>query len=439
MAVECGRANLFGGSGRAIGFPRLAATISGMDRMTQDTAFTPLRLGPLVLRNRFVKSGANEGMSRGGLPTRALVEHHRAIAAGGTALCTVAYGAISPEGRTFADQLHLHPAAIAPLRVLTDAVHGEGAAASLQITHGGAFSFLKQPDGRRPGSASGGFNPTGALHGAPFKRALTVAEMEALADRFAEAALMAAEAGFDAVEIHMGHGYLLSQFLSRGENRRRDDFGGDMAGRARFPRMVLQRVLDAVGQRLAVVCKIGVFEGYRGGNSLADVVTLARLLESDGAHMLVLSGGMNVQSPWWIFGSKMPVADMKTHEPSRIGRLALDALALMQPRRLAFSELYFRDYSRAVRAATRLPLGYLGGVKSRANVAAVMGDGFDAVVLGRALLHDPDLVRGFESGALAATGCTSCNRCVATMHTPAGTHCVLHGTPDPRANQIVAA
>ncbi|TDP44383.1 2,4-dienoyl-CoA reductase-like NADH-dependent reductase (Old Yellow Enzyme family) [Zavarzinia compransoris] len=400
-------------------------------------AFTPLRLGPLTLRNRFIKSGANEGMSRDGLPTRALVEHHRAIAAGGAALCTVAYGAISPAGRTFADQLCLHDEAVAPLRVLTDAVHREGAAASLQITHGGAFSFLRPADGRRPGSASGGFNPTGALHGTPFKRPLAEAELEALADGFAVAARLAGEAGFDAVEIHMGHGYLLSQFLSPGENRRRDRFGGDMAGRARFPRLVLQRVLDAVGGRMAVLCKIGVFEGYRGGNGIADVVALARLLEGDGAHLLVLSGGMNVQAPWWIFGSKMPVAEMKAAEPNRLARLALSALALMQPRRLDFRELYFREPSRAVRAATRLPLGYLGGVTSMAGVRTALADGFDAVVLGRALLHDPDLVRRFQAG-LPSSGCTACNRCVATMHTPAGTHCVLHGTPDAAPNRIVA-
>ena len=193
--------------------------------MATGKAFTPLTLGPLGLRNRFVKSGANEGMYRRGLPTKALVRHHREIAAGGAAMTTMAYCAVAPEGRTFADQLFIRPEALAPLRALTDAVHGEGAAISAQITHGGAFSFLKPTDGRRPGSASGGFNPTGALHGVPLKRALDPSELPVLADTFADGARLAREAGFDAVEIHMGHGYLLSQFLSPGENKRRDDFG----------------------------------------------------------------------------------------------------------------------------------------------------------------------------------------------------------------------
>lgn len=403
-----------------------------------DKAFEGWTLGPLRLRNRFVKSGANEGMYRGSLPTRALVEHHRRIAAGGVALTTMAYAAIERDGRTFEDQLWLRPEAVAPLRVLTDAVHREGAAASAQITHGGAFGFVKPSDGRRPASASAGFNPSGALHGMMMKRALTPAELDALAGRFAAAAVTAREAGFDAVEIHMGHGYLLSQFLSPGENRRRDDFGGSVEKRARFPRMVLRRVLDAVGRDMAVLCKIGVFEGYRGGAGAGQAAELARLLEADGAHMLVLSAGMNVQSPWWIFGSKMPIPEMKQAEPSFIARRALDMLALMQPRRLEFHELYLRDFSRQVRAAVSMPLGYLGGVKSLANVADVMADGFDALVLGRALLHDPDLVDAFRDGRLTASGCTACNCCVATMHGPSGSHCVLRPAPNPADNAVIA-
>ncbi|MDD3443812.1 MAG: NADH:flavin oxidoreductase, partial [Zavarzinia sp.] len=365
--------------------------------MTDQTvsAFSPLKIGPVTLRNRFIKSGANEGKSRAGLPTEALVEHHRAIAAGGVGLNTVAYCAVAPEGRTFEDQIHLHGDAVPSLRVLTDAVHREGAAVAAQITHGGAFSFLKPPPGTKPGSSSGGFNPTGALHGAPLKRALDPGELDSIADQFAAGARIAREAGFDAVEIHMGHGYLLSQFLSPGENRRRDEFGGDMEGRARFPRMVLRRVLDAVGGDMAVMCKIGVFEGYRGGNDGDAAAELARLLAADGAHMLVLSGGMNVQSPWWIFGSKMPIRQMKAADPSFIGRRALDALALMQPKALRFSEMYLRDHSLKVRAATRLPLGFLGGVKSMDNVRRVLADGFDAIVIGRALLREPDLVHRF--------------------------------------------
>ena len=110
--------------------------------MHANTPWSPLTLGPLTLRNRFIKSATNEGMAKGGVPSKALVEHHRQMAAGGAAMTTVAYCAIEADGRTFEDQVTLDADSLPHLRVLTDAVHREGAAASAQITHGGAFTFL---------------------------------------------------------------------------------------------------------------------------------------------------------------------------------------------------------------------------------------------------------------------------------------------------------
>lgn len=107
-------------------------------------AFTPVRIGPLTLRNRLIKAGANEGMTPDGMPNKALVKHHRDVAAGGVAMTTVAYGAVAPDGRTFAHQFHMHDVVVPHLRVLTDAVHREGAAACLQITHGGSFTMMRQ-------------------------------------------------------------------------------------------------------------------------------------------------------------------------------------------------------------------------------------------------------------------------------------------------------
>ena len=126
-------------------------------------ALEPWPLGPLRLRNRFIKSATNEGMAPGGVPTQALVRHHRAMAAGGVGMTTVAYCAITPDGRTFPDQVVLDDATVKHLRVLTDAVHAEGGAASAQVTHGGAFNFLPALSTKYPLSASGGFNAAGAL------------------------------------------------------------------------------------------------------------------------------------------------------------------------------------------------------------------------------------------------------------------------------------
>lgn len=401
-------------------------------------AWSPLTLGPLTLRNRFIKSATNEGMAKNGVPSKALVEHHRQMAAGGAAMTTVAYCAIEADGRTFEDQVTLNADSLPHLRVLTDAVHREGAAASAQITHGGAFTFLPTlTHSKYPLSASGGFNSVGVISGRFFKTAMTRAHMDHIADRFVEGARNARDAGFDAVEIHMGHGYLLSQFLSPPYNHRKDEYGGDAAGRARFPVEVLTRVLDAVGRDLAVVCKICVTEGHKKGASIDDVIATAHALEAAGAHLLVLSGGMNVEAPWAIFGSNMPSSAVQVIQHP-VMRFATRLMSWVEPK-VTFRELYFREHSQQVRTAVNMPLAYLGGAKSLTGVEQVMRDGFDAVVMGRALIHEPQLVNQFRDGTTTVSGCTACNQCVTSMYTAAGTHCVLRGAADPAPNQIPAA
>ncbi len=399
-----------------------------------DDAFTSIRLGPLTLRNRFIKAATNEGMARDGLPTKALVEHHRTMAAGGAAMSTVAYCAVSADGRTFVDQLQLTKAVVPHLRVLTDAVHHEGAAACAQITHGGAFNFLPQLSTRYPRSASGGFNAPGMLVGRLFKKAMTTDDLERITDEFVQGARRARECGFDVVEIHMGHGYLLSQFLSPKYNHRRDEFGGDAEHRAGFPAMVLRRVLDAVGTEMAVTCKLSVTEAFKGGGTAEDAVVIAGVLEREGAHLLVLSGGMNVESPWAIFGSPLP----KTAAgpvPGWVGAASAKLLQLTAPK-MQFRELYLRPHSLKVRAAVQMPLAYLGGAKSVAGIRQVLDDGFDYVVMGRALIHDPALVGKFRDGSVTESGCTACNECVALMYSPGGTGCVLRGANDIELNRL---
>jgi 2,4-dienoyl-CoA reductase-like NADH-dependent reductase (Old Yellow Enzyme family) len=396
-------------------------------------ALSPWALGPLHLRNRVIKSATNEGMAPGGVPTQALVRHHRAMAAGGVGLTTVAYCAVHPDGRTFPDQVVLDGAAARHLRVLTDAVHAEGGAASAQLTHGGAFNFLPALSTKYPFSASGGFNPAGALSGRLFKTAMTPADMDRMTADFVAAARTARDAGFDAVELHMGHGYLLSQFLSPVYNRRRDGYGGSAEVRARFPAQVLGAVLDAIGDTTAVLCKISLYAGHPGGGTVEDSVAQARVLSEAGAHLVVLSSGMNVETPWHIFGSPMPKSAM-AGQGSRLMKMAAKILEWRQPR-LAFRELYNLEAARQVRAAVATPLAYLGGAKSVAGIEQAMREGFDAVVMGRALIHRSDLLQAFARGELTQSGCTACNECIATMYTPGGTRCVLTGNDDPELNR----
>jgi 2,4-dienoyl-CoA reductase-like NADH-dependent reductase (Old Yellow Enzyme family) len=410
--------------------------------MSVVSPFSPVRIGPLTLRNRFIKSATNEGMAKGGVPSKLLVEHHRRMAAGGAAMTTVAYCAISPDGRTFEDQVTLDDASLPHLRALTDAVHCEGGAACAQITHGGAFSFVPRLSTRYPRSSSGGFNPPGVIAGRLFKKAMTEDDLARVADEFVAGARRAKEAGFDAVEIHMGHGYLLSQFLSPAYNKRKDKWGGRIATeRARFPARVLRQVLDAVGGEMAVTCKIGVTEGFKGGATAEDAVQVARVLEAEGAHLLVLSGGMNVEAPWAIFGSNMPSKVVETNQGAMV-KLSTRMMKLWEPK-LTFHEMYFLEHSRKVRAAVKMPLAYLGGAKSLAGIQQAMADGFDCVVMGRALIHDSNLPNKFRDGSATVSGCTACNECVSMMYTAGGTRCVLTETRSDmelaRINQMPAA
>jgi 2,4-dienoyl-CoA reductase-like NADH-dependent reductase (Old Yellow Enzyme family) len=400
--------------------------------------FTPVRIGPLTLRNRFIKAGANEGMTPQGLPTQALVRHHRDLAAGGVGMTTVAYAAVADDGLTFSHQLSMRPEQVPHLRVLTDAVHREGAAACLQITHAGSFTTMRHGGSRAPGSASSGLNAFGILHGVHFQRAMREADMARVAGQFAAAARLAREAGFDAVEIHMGHGYLLNQFLSPLSNRRRDAFGGGVENRTRFPAAVLRQVKDAVGAGMAVCCKLSVSDGVPGGNQPADSAVTARILEAEGADLLTLSGGRNVESPWALFGSPMPTAQMKAVAPNAVARFGITMLEKRTPRDLAFRELYFLEASRVVRQAVRMPLAYIGGVKSLDNVQQLMEEGFDCIALARALIHDPALVANWRSGAVARSACDSCNGCVARIYDPAGVSCVHGPGNDPALTKIAA-
>lgn len=408
-------------------------------RSQPPSPFSALQLGPLTLRNRFIKAGANEGMTPAGLPTQALVKHHRDLAAGGVGMTTVAYAAVAPDGLTFAHQMHMHTGIVPHLRVLTDAVHREGAAACLQLTHAGSFTMMRHGGSRAPLSASGGLNAFGLLYGVYFQRAMSEVDMVRVAAEFAQAARLARESGFDAVEIHMGHGYLLNQFLSPLSNRRHDGFGGSVEQRSRFPLHVLAQVKDAVGAQLAVACKLSVSDGAPGGNEAKDSAITARLLESAGADLLTLSGGRNVESPWVLFGSPMPTAQMKAAAPHLFARLGVKMLEMRTPRNLQFRDNYFLEDSRTIRAAVRMPLAYVGGVRSLEGVGQLMAEGFDCVALARALIHDPALVEHFRDGTVTRSACNSCNACVARIYDPAGVSCALGPGNDPTLTQQLAA
>lgn len=386
--------------------------------------FEPAQLGPLPLRNRIIKTATYEGMTPGGVPSPALTAHHTELARGGVGMTTVAYCSVSPDGRTFGEQLYMREAILPQLGALTAAVHEAGARVSLQLGHCGAFSKNKQLAGRRPLAPSFAVNEYGLMSGMPFTRAMSERDMETVIDEFGSAAGLAVRAGFDAVELHLGHGYLLSQFISPATNQRRDRWGGSLDNRMRLPLAVVAAVRRRVGNDVPILCKTNLRDGFRGGLQIDESVGVAQRLEAAGVNALVLSGGFTSKSPFYLFRGKRPLKEMIEVEKNPLQRLVLRFLGARVIKEYPFHEMFFLDDARAVRQAVRMPLVLLGGVLSRRSLETAMQEGFDFVALGRALIADPDLVNRMQRGEIEKSRCNSCNKCVAEMDR-GGVRCVL--------------
>ncbi len=394
-------------------------SVEGLERV-----FTPFALRGLRLRNRVVKTATYEGMTPGGVPSEALLAHHRELARGGVGMTTVAYCAVSPDGRTFGEQLWLSEAARPPLRRLTDAVHAEGAAASLQLGHCGGFSKNRAVSGGVPKGPSSALNEYGFTSGMLRVGAMSAQDAAGTTGDFARAASTARSLGFDAVELHLGHGYLLSQFLSPMFNRRRDRYGGSLENRLRFPVEVVRAVREAVGADFPILAKVNLSDGVAGGLDLDESVEVARRLEAEGVDALVPSGGLVSKTPFYLLRGGRPLRAMIEVDDNPLQKVALALLGPLRVRAYPFEELFFLEQARRVRAAVRMPLVLLGGVTSAANLARAMREGFELVAMGRALIADPDLVNAIREGRETRTRCNHCNLCVAEMDR-GGVRCVL--------------
>jgi 2,4-dienoyl-CoA reductase-like NADH-dependent reductase (Old Yellow Enzyme family) len=263
-----------------------------------------------------------------------------------------------------------------------------------------------------------------------FSAAMTEQDIAATVEEFGVAAALAVEAGFDAVEIHLGHGYLLSQFLCPAVNRRRDQYGGSLENRLRLPVAVVQRVRSAVGAETAVLAKTNLRDGFAGGLEVEEAVGVARRLEREGVDGIVLSGGFTSRTPFYLLRGGRPLKQMIEVDPSRFQKLVLRCFGPFVVKAYPFEEMFFLEHARKVRAAVRLPLVLLGGIVSLDNIETAMDEGFEFVAMGRALIADPSLIRDMERGGVQRTRCDSCNECVAEMDR-GGVRCVLDDEPQP--------
>ncbi|MDI3406490.1 NADH:flavin oxidoreductase [Streptomyces cavernicola] len=381
-------------------------------------ALAPARLGPLTLRNRVVKAATFEGMTPDALVTDELIAYHRRPAAGGVGMTTVAYCAVAPEGRTERRQLWMRPEAVPGLRRLTEAVHAEGSAVSAQIGHAGPVADARS-NGLPALSPGRLFNPLSMR----MTRAASEQDIDRVTRAHAAAARFAVESGFDAVEIHFGHNYLASSFLSPKLNRRTDGYGGSAANRAKVARGIARAVRDEVGDRIAITAKLNMEDGVPGGLGVEESIRFARLLQDDGSvDALELTAGSSLLNPMYLFRGDAPVREFAAQfpQPQRLGIRLLGRQVL---RSYPYEEAYLLDSARRFRAALDLPLILLGGITRRATMDRAMAEGFDFVAMGRALLREPDLVARITADRDTESRCIHCNRCMPTIYT--GTHCPL--------------
>ena len=383
--------------------------------MIESPIFTPVRIGPVTLRNRVIRSAAFENMAYGNKPSQDLKDYHVAVARGGVGMTTLAYASVSRSGLSFDGQLWMREEIVPALKDITDAVHAEGAKVSIQLGHCGNMTH-RATCGCTPVGASGGFN----LYSPTFVRRLREDEILALVEDFGHAVELARQAGFDCVEIHAGHGYLISQFLSPYTNRRHDRFGGPLENRMRFMQLVIRRVMEAAGDDMGVLVKMNMYDGFRRGMQRAECLEVARELERLGVHAIILSAGFVSKAPMEVMRGAMPLRTMAYYMDTRkfwwlkafvrlFGRVVIPTVP--------YREGYFLEDAKVFRAAVKLPLVYVGGMVSRGKMEEVLDAGFDALQMARALIHDTDFVNKLHRGELSCSGCRHSNYCIGRMYT----------------------
>ena len=333
-------------------------TIHNLDtKATMPNLLTPLSFSGLKLRNRIVMPPMWSGQAtpEGGV-TDKIIEYHRVRAAAGCGLIIVEHAFVHPGGRHSGTQIGVYSDELLEgLRRLAAAVRAEGAAIASQISHAGS-RVTSAVLGRRPVAPSAVPHPYETLGEIPEE--LTKDKIQEIVAAFGAAAARTREAGFDAVEIHAAHGFLLSEFLSPLTNRRSDEFGGNVMNRCRMHIEVLKEVRQRVGSGFPVFVRLGAHDETPGGLELDDARQTAVRLADAGADLIDISGGLQ--------GSR------------GVGK---------EPG-------YFVPYAAAIKAEIDVPIMVTGGIREPVHADRIVREGHaDLVGIGRGMLDDPDWAR----------------------------------------------
>lgn len=394
-----------------------------------DKLLSPAKLNGLELPNRVIKAATFEGKTENGAPGQRLIDFHKTFADGGVGMTTLAYCAVEADGKVKDNMMHIHESIRTQLEQFTQTMHASGTKVSGQMAHCGGFSQNSNLQRRRPLGPSFSFNLGGIPYGLPFVGAMKPADMDHVVQCFYDTAVLMKSVGFDAVEIHFGHGYALSQFISPKTNKRSDQYGGSLINRMRFPLMVLEAVRKAVGDDFPILAKMGLTDGVTGGLKIDEAVEVAAMLDKGGVDAIIPSGGTSSMNAMLMFRGESIVHGMIETETNKLMKLGLKYLGPHMFKDYPYEELYFMDGAKRVRDKVGCKLVYIGGTSTAESLEEVMRE-FDFVQMGRALIKDPAMVNNLRdsiaSGSQYVNGCIHCNRCAGLISHPDGIRCVLN-------------
>ena len=371
--------------------------------------FAPAKLGPITLRNRVIKAATFEGCTPQGKVTDRLIDFHRAVGAGGAAMTTVAYLAVSPrgpDGQTLPDVAGRHDARAAPIDRHRARTRCRGGRPTRSCRPGGQSQVQRRP---RPRSVEG-ISPMGTV-----MRAVSEQDITRITTAYAEAAVRAKECGFDALELHLGHNYLLSAFLSPKLNRRKDGFGGGSRTGRGSPDQVVTAVRQAVGDSVAVTAKLNMADGVAGGLWVDESVEVAQIFEEDGTSTRWSS---REEVPWptrcTCSAGTAPLREFGATLPGPV-----QSGSAVVGHRFINSYPYEEASSCPSPARSERPhltLILLGGITGWAPSEVGTGRGVRLRGHGPGLLREPDLVNKMAAGTRDASLCVHCNKCMPTIY-----------------------